>query len=93
MAGNDGQRGALTRLDYPPGTRIELINMPEDPRPIAPGTRGNVQGVDGAGQILMKWDNGRTLSLIPGVDCFRKLTQQEIQQEQASQKQMEEMSL
>lgn len=93
MAGNDGQRGALTRQDYPPGTRIELINMPDDPRSIAPGTRGEVQGVDGAGQVLMKWDNGRTLSLLPGVDSFRKLTQQEIWQEQATQKQMEEMSL
>lgn len=30
----------------------------------------------------MKWDNGRTLGVVPGVDQFRKLTAQEIQQEQ-----------
>ena len=30
----------------------------------------------------MRWDNGRTLAAIPGVDSFRKLTPQEIQQEQ-----------
>ena len=30
----------------------------------------------------MRWDNGRTLSLIPEEDRFRKLTEQEIAQEQ-----------
>ena len=30
----------------------------------------------------MRWDNGRTLSLIPEEDRFRKLTDQEIAQEQ-----------
>ena len=67
---------------YPVGTRIELNFMPDDPNPIEPGTRGTVAFVDDMGQIGMHWDNGRSLSLIPGVDSFRRLTEQEIADEQ-----------
>lgn len=73
---------ARIRQEYPPGTRVELMNMPDDPHSIPPGTRGEVKAVDDAGQLIVKWNNGRSLSLIPGVDSFRKLTQQEIAREQ-----------
>jgi len=66
---------------YPKGTRIELIQMGNDPRPVPPGTRGTVAYIDGKGQIGMDWDNGRTLSLIPGEDSFRVLTPEEIASE------------
>lgn len=66
----------LTRQRYPPGTRVELVQMNDDPQPVPPGTRGTVVDVDGIGQLVMKWDNGRTLSLVPGVDQFRKLPEQ-----------------
>ena len=38
----------------------------------APTTKtiGIVEGVDDAGHILMKWNNGSDLSLIEGVDEF-----------------------
>lgn len=65
------------RNQYPPGMRICCDGMPDDPRPIESGTLGTVVGVDDAGQIMMKWDNGRTLSLIPGVDSFHTVEQTE----------------
>ena len=74
---------AQLRLNYPPGSRIELIHM-EDNWPVPAGSRGLVEHVDDAGQIHMKWDNGRTLAIVPQVDKFRRLTQQELQTEQGS---------
>lgn len=75
------QRIAETKLNYPPGTRLELFSMEDPYAPVPPGTRGSVQGVDDSGGILMRWDNGRTLSIIPEEDRFRKLTDQEIAEE------------
>lgn len=72
------------RQTYAPGTRIELQHM-EDPQPVPDGTRGSVDYVDDVGTIHMKWDNGRTLGLVPGEDQFRKLTPQELQEESAVQ--------
>ena len=72
----------FTRLSYPPGSRILLNQMTDPFAPVPSGTRGTVRYVDDAGQVGVAWDNGRSLSLIPGVDSFRKLTQQEIAQEQ-----------
>lgn len=81
----------FTRSCYPPGTRIVLSRMNDPFSPIELRTRGTVRYVDDDGQVGVSWDNGRSLSLIPGVDSFRKLTQQEIAQEQGMK--MEEMML
>ena len=57
---------------YPTGTRIELIYM-EDTQAVPSGTKGTVACVDDMGTIHMKWDNGRTLGIIPEVDDFKKI--------------------
>ena len=85
------QQVEFTRLSYLPGSRILLFQMTDPFAPVPSGTRGTVRYVDDACQIGVSWDNGRSLSLLPGVDSFRKLTQQEIAQEQAMT--MEEMKL
>ena len=58
---------------YPQGTRIRLNSMEDPYDPIIPGTEGEVDFVDDEGQLHMKWDNGRTLPLIPGEDSFSVL--------------------
>lgn len=56
---------------YPVGTRIELISMEDPYSPIEPGTKGTVVHVDDMGTLHMKWDNGRSLGVVPGEDSFR----------------------
>ena len=58
------------RKQYPVGTTVELISM-EDAQSPHPGTLGRIQGVDDAGSILVAWQNGSSLSLIPEADDFR----------------------
>lgn len=68
--------------NYPPGTRIMLLQMGDDPRPIEPNTRGMVKVVDDMGTLHCNFDNGRSLGIVPGEDSFRRLTDQELAEEQ-----------
>jgi len=61
---------AALRGQYPRGTRVELLCM-DDPQAPPAGTRGEVMGIDDAGQLLVRWETGSSLSLIPDVDSFR----------------------
>ena len=69
------------KQEYPPGTRI-VLNYMDDKWAVPPGTRGTVDHVDDAGQVHPIWDNGRTLAIVPEVDSFRKLTEQELKADQ-----------
>ena len=63
------QIAALQRK-YPRGTKVELLGM-DDPQAPSTGTMGEILGIDDAGQLLVRWVTGSSLSLIPGVDSFR----------------------
>ena len=58
------------------GDRVELLEMNNDPRPIAAGEKGTVSRVNFNGpewthQINVDWDNGRKLNLLPYEDKFK----------------------
>ena len=59
---------------YPVGTRVVLRHMDDPYAPVPPGTKGTVIYVDDMGQIGVKWDNGSSLSLVPGEDAFSKVS-------------------
>ena len=65
----DPEIGAIKRY-YPPGTRIQLRRMSDPYAPLESGMQGTVETVDDWGYLLMKWDDGQTLSLLPGEDSF-----------------------
>lgn len=50
------------------GKRVRIIDMPDDPCPVETGTLGTVNYIDDIGTIFVKWDNGRSLGLVPGID-------------------------
>jgi len=52
------------------GRCIKLLDMPHDAAPVTTGTEGTCIGVDAMGNLMMKWDNGSRLSLIPGIDKY-----------------------
>ena len=60
------------RQEYPAGTRVELVRM-DDPQAPPIGTLGTVLGVDDAGSLLMRWDNGSGLNVVYGEDIVRKV--------------------
>ncbi len=66
------ERLAELRNEYPVGCRVKLISMDDFQAPPI-GTLGTVQGVDDAGNLLVRWDNGSGLNVVLGVDEVQKI--------------------
>ena len=60
------------RKQYPVGCRVELMWMDDVQAPPV-GTKGTVRGVDDAGNIMVRWDNGSGLSVAYGADKCKKI--------------------
>lgn len=60
------------RAEYPPGTRIELLQM-DDVQAPPPGARGTVIAVDDTASLIVRWDNGSGLNVVYGQDRARRI--------------------
>ena len=61
-----------------PGDRIEMVEMPDDPNPINPGTKGIVKDIQtiytfGEDHLFVDWENGSKLNVIVGIDKIKVL--------------------
>ena len=54
------------------GKRVKMIKM-IDPNPILPNTEGTIIYVDNMNHYHVKWDDGRTLAILPEEDEFEIL--------------------
>lgn len=63
---------------WPVGCGILLIHMlSDDPRSIPDNTRGIVEFIDDIGTIHCRFEGGRCLGVIPGVDIYRILSEED----------------
>lgn len=59
------------------GKRIELVSTTDPYTSLKPGDKGTVGFVDDLGTIHVTWDNGSRLGLLPGVDQFKILDEED----------------
>lgn len=62
------------RESFPPGSRIELVQMDDSQAPPV-GTLGTVVGVDDIGTIHVNWDNGSGLGVAFGEDVCKRISE------------------
>ena len=72
---NNSRIAELLRKQYPAGCRVELLEMDDLQAPPI-GTKGTVIGVDAIGSIMVKWDNGSSLSVVYGIDRCRRIDEE-----------------
>lgn len=64
------------KKEYTKGTKVILLNM-EGESQMPRGLKGEVDHVDDAGQIHVRWENGSSLALNVEVDTFHKVEPEE----------------
>ena len=60
------------------GMRIRM-QMMDDERPISSGMEGVINHIDSLGTLHVKWDNGRTMGVVPEIDKYELLPPEEDQ--------------
>ena len=54
------------------GMRIRMLSM-EDEFPVDEGMEGTIYTIDDLGTLHVKWDDGRNIGIIPGIDEYQVL--------------------
>jgi hypothetical protein len=60
-----------------PGARVRLINMDDPYSKLRDGDEGTIDHIDDLGTIFVNWDSGSRLGLVPDVDEFEILNENE----------------
>jgi hypothetical protein len=61
------------KKEYPPETRIELVEMNDPYTKLTQGEQGTVRMIDDAGTIHVSWDSGSSLGIVYGLDKIKKI--------------------
>ena len=67
---------ARVRAQFPPGNRVQLLEM-DDPHAPPVGMKGTVRWVDDTASLCAEWDNGSSLNVIYGQDRVRIIRPEE----------------
>ena len=60
------------------GMRVRMLSM-DDELPVDGGMEGTIHNIDDLGTLHVKWDDGRSLGVIPGIDNYQLLPSEEEQ--------------
>lgn len=55
------------------GDRVRLVRTDDAYTMLRPGSCGVIDHIDGTGTRFVRWEDGSTLGLLPGVDCWTVL--------------------
>jgi hypothetical protein len=58
------------------GDRVRLIYFSDPFITIRPGSEGTVGFVDARGTVCVRWDDGRIIGLVPGIDRWLDLEEE-----------------
>jgi len=60
------------------GMRVRMLSM-DDKLPVDEGMEGTIHNIDDLGTLHVKWDDGRSLGVIPGIDNYQLLPSEDEQ--------------